>query len=548
MNRPRRTAAPRAGNPAEVGARRAATDLIDEVATPGREPRRVAVIDIGTSAIRLALAEIDDEGRVRPLTSLVQAVNLGRDTFVRGVIEKSTIEECVRILKSYRRFLTEYRVDRQEQIRVVATSAVREATNQLAFLDRVYSATGINVQPLDLAEVSRITYLGVQPQLKRDPELARALTLVAEVGAGNTELLLVQDGNVRFAQVFRVGAIRLRETVEAFRASQSQLREVLEQQIRRMAEQMSKHLGGDSVQKLVLLGGDIRFAAREMLPDWRPDELTRMKVSDLETLTAGVLALSEDKLVHRYHISFPDAATLGPALLANLLIAKSYHLNEVIVSSVNLRDGLLQDLAAQGAWNDDFSNQVVRSAIELGRKFNFSEPHARHVAKLCKILFQGLREEHQLPPRYELLLTITALLHEIGLYVGTSGYHKHTMYLIQNSELFGLGQQDVRLIAMAARYHRRASPKPTHSPFTTLPRDQRLAIVKLAALLRVADALDASNSQRLHELRLSREAGRLVISIPGVEDLSLETFTLKQSGALFEETFGMPVLLRRLRM
>jgi exopolyphosphatase/guanosine-5'-triphosphate,3'-diphosphate pyrophosphatase len=142
---------------------------------------------------------------------------------------------------------------------------------------------------------------------------------------------------------------------------------------------------------------------------------------------------------------------------------------------------------------------------------------------------------------------VAALLHEIGLYVSTGSYHKHTMYLINNSELFGLSRSDVLLVALTARYHRKSSPKPNHPLYAALDRDQRIAVSKMAAILRVADALDASHNQRFHELRLSREGGRLVVSVPQVDDLSLEQLALKQSGSLFEETYGMPVLLRKLR-
>ena len=229
------------------------------------------------------------------------------------------------------------------------------------------------------------------------------------------------------------------------------------------------------------------------------------------------------------------------------MLARAFELKQVIVASINLRDGLLKEMATRGGWNEDFSNQVIRSAIDLGRKFDFDEPHARQVSKLCKILFQGLRDEHQLAPRFELLLCVAALLHEIGQFISTGSYHKHTMYLIQHSELFGLSRADVQLVALTARYHRRSSPKPIHTVFTTLNRDQRIAVVKMAAMLRIADALEASRGQRLHELKFSREGGRLVIAIPQVEDLSLEQLALKQSGSLFEETFGMPVLLRKVR-
>src|SRR5688572_13360096 len=136
--------------------------------------RPAAVIDIGTTSIRMAIAEIDDLGNVRLLSALSQAVTLGKDTFTRGSIEKSTIEESVRVLKSYKRVLAEYKIERPEQVRVVATSAVREALNRLSFLDRIYTATGIQVVPIDEAEVNRITYLGIQPLLKLNPQLTDA--------------------------------------------------------------------------------------------------------------------------------------------------------------------------------------------------------------------------------------------------------------------------------------------------------------------------------------------------------------------------------------
>src|SRR5206468_3629688 len=104
--------------------------------------RQVAVIDIGTSSVRMAVAEISATGQVRQLETLAQAVNLGKDAFIRGAISKSTVEECVRVLKSYRRILKEYQIENPAQVRVVATSAVREATNRLAFVDRIYIATG----------------------------------------------------------------------------------------------------------------------------------------------------------------------------------------------------------------------------------------------------------------------------------------------------------------------------------------------------------------------------------------------------------------------
>jgi exopolyphosphatase/guanosine-5'-triphosphate,3'-diphosphate pyrophosphatase len=119
------------------------------------------------------------------------------------------------------------------------------------------------------------------------------------------------------------------------------------------------------------------------------------------------------------------------------------------------------------------------------------------------------------------------------------------MYLITNSDLFGLGSQDMVLVGLVARYHRRAMPKSTHPGFNTLDRDRRVAVLKMAALLRIAIALDASRSQRIHELKCTRNKQRLIITVPDVEDLSVEQLALKQGSGMFEDVFGLKVQLRR---
>jgi exopolyphosphatase/guanosine-5'-triphosphate,3'-diphosphate pyrophosphatase len=506
--------------------------------------RQVAVIDIGTSSVRMAIAEINTAGQVRQLETLAQAVNLGKDAFIRGAISKSTTEECVRVLKSYRKILKEYQIENPAQVRVVATSAVREATNRLAFVDRVYIATGFQIEPLDEAEVIRITFLGIQPFLLSDPTLASSRALVTEVGGGSTELLLVKGADVDYSHTYRLGSLRLRETLEALRAPMLKVRNIMETHIHRTVEEIAEHVSRDGPIELIAMGGDVRFAVRHLQPEWDGRSLARLPLKGLEDFTNKILGQSEDRIVRKYRLSYPEAETLGPALLAYVLLAKELQLASVLVTNVNLRDGLLSEMAASDAWSKEFSQQIVRSALDLGRKFGFDEAHATHVGQLCSKLFQHLREEHQLTSRYEVILQVAALLHEIGLFVSNRSYHKHSLYLIRNSELFGLGKKDLLLAALVARYHRRASPQPTHEGFATLDRDERVAVAKLAAILRVADALDESRSQRIHELTVEYERDRLVISIPLVEDLSLENLALKQNGALFEETYGTPVLLR----
>ncbi|MCA9191767.1 MAG: Ppx/GppA family phosphatase [Planctomycetales bacterium] len=512
--------------------------------------RPVAVVDIGATSIRMAIAEIDSAGQITPLENLSQAVTLGKDTFTQRRIRKASIEDCVRVLKSYRKLLQEYGIVRSDQMRVVATSAVREAVNRLAFIDRVYIATGMEIEPLDEAEVNRITYMGIQPLLQADPRLASSTAAVVEVGGGSTEVLVVQSGNVLFSHTYRLGSLRLLEMLEKFDAPPTKQRAIMESHILRHIAQIREHIEDiekDGPLEMVAIGGDVRFAANHLLEDWDSNNLAHLPIDKLNEFTRRLFRMSEDEIVQKYGTTFQDAETIAPALLCYVLIARGFEQQQLAICDTNLRDGLLHDMAIRDYWTANFRSQIIRSAISLGRKFDFDEKHARQVATLCRKLFSDLQAEHQLESRMELILYLAALLHGIGLFINAQSNHKHAMYLIRNSELFGLSRKDVLLISLVARYHRRSSPQPQHEGYANLDRSDRVAVAKLAAILRIAIALDESRSQRVTDIQCRIDNKRLVITAKGIEDISLEQLALRQSGTMFEETYGLPVYLRAAR-
>ena len=521
------------------------TTIAANTSATAQEPARiVAVIDIGTSAVRLAVGETSGEGHVRTLEMLSQGVSLGKDTFTRGEITRETIEECVQVLRTYRRKLEEYGLTQPDRVRVVATSAVREASNQLALIDRVYAATGFTVEPLEEAEVHRITYRSIQPLLQEDERLRSVRLIIAEVGGGSTEVLQVDRGAVAYSHSFRLGSLRLRQAFRNLRASTARLRDVMEQEIHRTLEDFVEHVPRDEPPALMSLGGDMRFAAGQLIPEWDRRTIARVPITPLAELTEQVLALGEDAVARQFRLSLPEAETLGPALLTYRHLAEMIGAREVLVCAANLRDGLLREAVDSHIWTTDFRQQIIHSAIDLGRKYHFDQKHAEHVADLSQQLFAGMAEEHGLDARHELILYIAALVHEIGRFISISSLHKHSMYLILHSELFGLSRADVQLVGLVARYHRRAFPKPSHQIFSSLGRENRVAVSKMAAILRVAKALDATRSQRVRAVECLRKGRRLLITAPGVDDLSVEQLAVNQSRGLFEQIFGLQVTLR----
>jgi exopolyphosphatase/guanosine-5'-triphosphate,3'-diphosphate pyrophosphatase len=275
-------------------------------------------------------------------------------------------------------------------------------------------------------------------------------------------------------------------------------------------------------------------------------QISRIPVSALANLTRKLSQLSVDQLSRRYHLELTQAETLVPALLTNLRAAEMLRAEHILVTQFNLRDALLQGMLRTAEWSEDFRDQIIRSARELARRYAVDMDHAENTARLAGQLFRSLQSVHEMDGRCETILCVAAMLHEIGIFVSTSAYHKHSYYVISNSELFGLNSGDHRLVALVARYHRRAHPKATHDVFAQLERDDRVLVSRLAGLLRIALSLNHSRSQRIRDIKCQVERKRFVIRTNAQGgDLSLERMELRQNSLLFEDTFGLSVLLRQ---
>lgn len=511
--------------------------------TSDRANRPIAAIDIGSTSIRLAIAQLRGNS-LHTLENLNQSVALGKDTFTQGHIRPESIEESVHVLKSFRRILDEYGMDHPDQVRAVATTAVREASNCDAFVDRVYMATGLTVEVLDAADMTRLTYFSVRPHIREDASLARSNVLIVEVGGGTTEILLLSRGDVTLSRTFHLGSLRLREMLDSFRSPVGQHRHLMENAIQGTLDQLRAIMPSRKRLNMIILGGDARFAAERLLhARSTSNRLYRLPRPALERLTDSLLKLSVEEIERFQKLPLAEAETLGPALLTYSSLARALRLGHVCVSNATMRHGLLLEMTHSGPDIRDFEEKIVGSAIETGNKYHIDLQHARQVSQLSLQLFEHLMDEHRLRPRHKLLLQVAAILHDAGLFISANSHHKHSAYLIQNSEIFGLNQRDIGLIALVARYHRKAPPRPTHAEFLALSREDRLAVLQLAAILRTADALDVAHSARIGALDVKREPGHLIVIATGTDDVSLEEVALLRKGPMFEEVFGLKIRL-----
>ena len=506
-------------------------------------PRMVAVIDIGASSLRMQIAEIRGDRSIRKIESFSQALSLGKDSFSVGKISKGTIENCVHVLAIYRAKLNEYDITDPADIRVVATSAVKEANNRLQFQDRIFVATQFEIDTFDEAELHRVTYLGLQPHMQTQPEYFDKDTLVVEVGGGSTETLWLSKRNVVAAKTYRLGGLRLRHRVEVFDAPLGKSRELMEREIKICIEQIRDSIGDRKPNCMITMGSDVRFAAKLITGQTITNGLVEISLKEFEKTTDKILKRTPEELVTSHHMSLPDAQLLGPGLLTQLTIAKEFGVNKLMVANINLRDGLINEMAQDRGWSDSIRHQIIRSATQLGRKYNFREEYAEHVAKLACKLFDQLQILHELPIRFRGVLHVAALLHDIGGFISSRSLHKHSMYIIKNSEFFGVGSKDQDLVALIARYHRRASPSASHVGYSSLSREDRVAVSKLASILRIAIALEQGQNQRIQKIACQYHPHEVRIVSADNADVSLEEIEVREASGLFETIFGKPVVL-----
>jgi exopolyphosphatase / guanosine-5'-triphosphate,3'-diphosphate pyrophosphatase len=512
--------------------------------TPSLSPL-MAVVDIGSSAIRMTIATVTENGTVKPVESLQQSVSIGKDTFTKGFIEKATIEECVRALRHFSRVLLEHGFSENQRLRVVATTAVREALNREAFCDRIHIATGWQIEILDLADITRLTYIGVLPYFSQKKIASGPDLLVVDMGGGSTEVcFLSHRGNRAAAQTYRIGSQRLRQMVDNFKLSAKQQRLLLQQEVRRTISQMVPLVDPKRKCSIVALGSEMRFAASEIAADWDGVVPVTIRTKDLVRLTDRIASLSIDTLVKKHHLSFDEAETIVPVLHFYLELAQSFHIDKIIIASTSLRHGILMEMAGFGNAQAGFAELIIASAREVARKYQAEMSHAKHVASLADMLFGALRSEHRLPQRYGLLLTVAGLLHDIGFFIAPRNHHKHSMYLIRNCELFGLNSREIQLVSLIARYHRRSAPKPSHTEYMELDFGDRIVVAKLSALLRIADALDNAHKGRVRSIVGKISENKFIMTVPGSDDISLEEIAVQNKGQLFEDVYGLkPIII-----
>ena len=228
----------------------------------------------------------------------------------------------------------------------------------------------------------------------------------------------------------------------------------------------------------------------------------------------------------------------GAAVLSYVL--EAFGLPSVYYSAAGVRDGIVADLAARGVGREfaELSRDQRKEVERIGRKYGVPIPHARKVAELSRMLYASLQPLHGLAPGHGKLLEAAAFLHDVGHYVNDTSHHKHSYYLVANSDLSGFTSRERELIANLCRYHRKAMPAPAHANYLGLTTEEKRAVTLLVPILRLADNLDRSHDQRVSAVNCQVKDGQVAIRVSASGDIDLEQWAAERAAETFRQVYG----------
>ena len=503
-------------------------------------PVRAACIDVGSNALRFAAAEFAAPDQLRVIGQERAPVRLGHDVFLTGRLTDGGMDAAVTALASFWTRMSELDI---AVYRAVATSAVRESSNGDEFVARVRSQAGLDLEVISGSEEARLVHAAV----RRAVPLAGGEWIVVDVGGGSVEVLLVDDSGILWSESHTMGSVRLLEELSETGEEPGRLRRLLEEYTSTLRLPLAAH--GRRPQGFIATGGNAEALAElggvPLVAGGGPSSLP---VETLRSIIERLSRLSYRQRVDELGLREDRADVILPAALVYDRLAGLSGAATIIVPGVGIKEGVLYDLVeavtTQQAHADRRDQELNAALLSVGRRYMFDEGHARQVARLSLSLFDQLSALHGLDESDRRILQAAAWLHDIGAYISYKRHHKHSMYLITQSELPGFSAGQVGLVATVARYHRKSDPGPQHQEFAVLKPAEQRRVLALAAILRLADALDREHSARVRSVAVEAQRGKALLRIEGKGDLLLEKWSLKRKSGLFERVFERELRVR----
>jgi exopolyphosphatase/guanosine-5'-triphosphate,3'-diphosphate pyrophosphatase len=501
---------------------------------------RLAAIDVGSNSIRQIIADVSPSGGIRVIDEMKAAPRLGAGVSDTGELSAASMRQALDALgrmADLARQLGAARVD------AVATCAVRDAANSGAFLDLVRHQTGLRVRVLEGEEEARLAFRSALAHF----ELGVGRAVVIDMGGGSLELALAADGLLERLISLPFGAIRLTEQFlgdrprgKRLRALRETVRDALRREIPKRDWRGATLIGsGGTFTNLAGI-----YLARQGVPTAQSMNGTRVPRTEVEHILDYLSELSsaDRATVPGLTPARSDIIVAGLAVTAEVMAR--IEARDVTASAYGIREGLLLEAAHVSPTWADPGEARERSVRTFAERCHYEEPHARQVRKLALQLFDAIGTRIGCAAADRQILADAALLHDVGYHINYDRHHKHSYHLILHADMLGMTPEEQVAIANVARYHRGSPPRRKHRNFARLDRQLQRRVVRMAALLRLADGFDRGHVGAVDRVKvrwLDRAMRLTAVPHPKARNLRLDLWGATRKKTLLERVVNSPV-------
>jgi len=509
-----------------------------------------AAIDIGSNSCRLKIARVVAH-RLKTVHEDREVTRLGSSVFESGLVSPEAMALTLRALKRFQRGVQEHAVD---QVRVVATAALRDARNGAAFQAWVKAETGWNLEIISGLEEGRLIHRGI---MSAEPGVNGRVLLV-DLGGGSCEITLSEHKRIRETVSLPLGAVRLTESFltadPAPAEGLAQMRQLIGRELRKARRRISP----ERVSLVIATSGTAAALAEASVALAKSSKRVAKKSAARGALQAGpgvALTPMVRKLASKLSkMGLPEREAMpgvGPRR-AEIIVAGAQVYAEFLehfglpgfrYSGLGLRDGILAQMLAEqdtrALGHREFEHERWESVLSTARRYGVdprqSEPVRAHAAQL----FRELKMLHGLPDDYEHWLTAAALLRDTGKFINHQGHHRHTQYIISSSEMYGYTPVQRTIVSAIARYLGKSRPEPGDRALRNIPADEHKNVHRAVVLLRLAVALNQDRASDVLRVAAKVYPKRVYVEIkPGRTGAELELWSLRKEADYFREVFG----------
>ncbi|KJJ85603.1 exopolyphosphatase [Candidatus Omnitrophus magneticus] len=508
-----------------------------------QEITRAGVIDIGTHSIKLFIAEKDGDD-IKKIESLKNVAPLGNDTFFKERITQETMNKTIAILEKYSNKLKEYAIT---DIKIIATTAVREATNKDIFIDTVYRRTGFNIEVLTVGDVSYYIDAYLSQKLKDKYPIHTKNLIIAELGSGSLDVSVMSQGLSLLNIGMPLGTLRIKQLMGKLGGSMRDTFDAVEENVDNEFSYLKREIPAINIDDVVLIDETYSSYLQKILSKNTSDSFFKLSAAETQNLIEKIMNTNIEDLAREYKIPIENVDMFPPYAIILNAFTKSTEGKNIYILEVPLAEAVLADMLLNVKISQKYNktNQLISIANSICKKFNADIKHARQVAFLSEIFFNNFKEVLGLKNEDLLYLLLASYLHDIGMFVYTRSHHKHSEYIILNLNLFRLNNEEIKIIACCARYHRKNTPAESHFIYNSLPKDKQMLIQKLSSILRLANALDSSHKQKVKKLEIKFNRNQnitLTVTVPG--NFLLEKTDFEEKKILLEDISGNKLNLK----